>query len=131
MGALLGMLLYLRGVEKNTEQVRQRPSLGRPTGLPALAMPLHYTATCTRVFSPDSIMRQEAPTWERSWACYSTCMVWRKTPSRSAEASLGRPRGLPALAMPLHYTATCTRVFSPQFYNATGGPYMGALLGMI
>ena len=70
MGALLGMLLYLHGVEKNTEQVRQRPSLGRPTGLPALAMPLHYTATCTRVFSP-------------------------------------------------------------QFYYATGGPYMGALLGML
>ena len=68
MGALLGMLLYLHGVEKNTEQVRQRPSLGRPTGLPALAMPLHYTAMCTRVSAHYSEMRQEAPTWERSWA---------------------------------------------------------------
>ena len=75
MGALLGMILYLHGAGTNTEQVRQRPSLGRPTGLPALAMPLHYTAKCPHVFAHKFIMRQEAPTWERSWACYCTCKV--------------------------------------------------------
>ena len=68
MGALLGMMLYFVGVGTDTEQVRLRPSLGRPTGLPALAMPLHYTATCPRVSAHKYIMRQEAPTWERSWA---------------------------------------------------------------
>ena len=54
MGTLLGMLLYLHGAETNTEQVWQRPSLGRPTGLPTLAMPLHYTAMCPRVFAHNS-----------------------------------------------------------------------------
>ena len=52
MGALLGMMMYLHGAEANTEQVWLTPSLGRPTGLPALAMPLHYSATSPRVFSP-------------------------------------------------------------------------------
>ena len=68
MGTLLGMIFYLHGVGTNTEQVWQRPSLGRPRGLPALTMPLHYTATCPRVFAHIFIMQQEAPTWERSWA---------------------------------------------------------------
>ena len=68
MGALLREVLYLHGGRTDTKQVGLTPPLGRPTGLPALAMPLHYTAMCPRVSAYNSIMRQEAPTWERSWA---------------------------------------------------------------
>ena len=132
MGALLGMMLYLHGAETNTEQVWLRPSPGRPTDLPALAMPLHYTAMCPRVFSPLFYNVTGGP----YVGALLGMMLYLHVAETNTEQvwltpSLGRPTGLPALAMPLQYTAMCPRVFSPPFYNATGGPYVGALLGMM
>ena len=95
MGALLRILLYLHGAETNTEQVWLTPSLGRPTGPPALAMPR----------APGCLARLYNTTGGPYMGALLRILLYLHGAKTNTEQvwltlSLGRPTGPPALAMP-------------------------------